>query len=133
MKGKFYFLITILFTGVIRFQSPAQVYQVHPIGMITNPYYNAKAGRAKLIKGDSIQGKFYYHTAISADDSFYFYPSGIKSLRIIPIKEFKQVEFMTKRKEWIKYCIDDEKLRRKLPNGKIEILTANIFYHQFIR
>jgi len=126
MKTKLLLFSVLLFGGI----SISASAQFHPMAKISNPFYNSKAGKAVLINGENIQGKFYYHSPpLSDDDSFYFYPSDAKSLKIIPIKDVKQAEFLNKNKEWVKFISNDGKLKRTLSDNKIEILNAHILSH----
>jgi hypothetical protein len=93
----------------------------------TNPFYLAKYGKAELLNGEMISGKFYYHTPLfGKDDSFYFYPTDIKSLKIIEIGKIKSVEFVDHEKKAAIFFLKDDRLERVLSNGQIQKLNPSV-------
>ena len=96
----------------------------------TNPYYVSTEGKAELNNGEMITGKFYYHQPpVGEEDSFYFYPSDIKSLRIIPITDVKKAWFINKKKESVEFNLVGRKLQRTLADGTTQVLITSVLRH----
>jgi hypothetical protein len=126
MKKRAFVLLVLVCAGSAGLRSIASA----PASEATNPYYVSTEGEAELANGEKIKGKFYYHEPpIGDEDSFYFYPSDIKSLRIIPITDVKKARFLNKKKESIAFTLVGKKLQRDLPDGKTQQLTTRVLRH----
>ncbi|SFQ78930.1 hypothetical protein SAMN04515668_4379 [Hymenobacter arizonensis] len=97
---------------------------------LSNPYYNACPGSARLTTHEQLHGRFYYHRApFSQQVVFYYYPQGPSSRRKIPAAQIQHLTVRSRRDTTQQRTFERQqgRLVRTLADGTQQALTRARF------